>query len=140
MGRAAGLPRRRQQRRRPGGAEGGGGGEGVHRGVGPTGGGPAPWSRRGVLDAQRVELDAGERGRREADGVLAVLRGPAGEQPAGEPRVEGGARHEGRVRQGGGGEDGERGDGGEAGGIRSGGRRLGEEGEERRERRWVLVG
>ena len=65
----------------PGSHQSGWRGQGLRRGVGAAVGRPvAP--RRGVLpDARRVELHAGGRRRGRADGVLAVLRGPADQQP-----------------------------------------------------------
>lgn len=55
------------------------GGEGSNGGMGPAGGGAQPPGGGGVPHPQRVELNAGERGRGRADDLLAVLRGAADE-------------------------------------------------------------
>ncbi|VAI12598.1 unnamed protein product [Triticum turgidum subsp. durum] len=110
VGRPARLRSRRRRRRTTQRARRGSQEQGEGGGMGAAAGGPGPRGRRRLLDALRLELNAGERVRRRADARAAVLRGPDGERevrdaPVG--RRAGGGR---RDRQGQGRREGEDGD------------------------------
>uniref|UniRef100_A0A453JK32 Cytokinin-O-glucosyltransferase 2 n=1 Tax=Aegilops tauschii subsp. strangulata TaxID=200361 RepID=A0A453JK32_AEGTS len=111
VGRPARLRPRRRRRRTTQRARRGIQEQGEGGGMGATTGGSGPRGRRRILDALRLELDAGGRVRRRADARAAVLRGPDGEREVRDAPVGRRAGGGGRDRQGQGRGEGEDGDG-----------------------------